>query len=296
LYPIHNMKLFAFLDTNIFLHYETIDHIDWQSHFESDEIVLIIAPVVIRELNRHKDFPSSPKPRDRAAASLSRLHEWLDREAPIFIRSAVELQFHAVDPLLDFASEKLSRDIPDDHLIATVIEFRSENPSGKTVIVTDDLGLKLKSKSHAIQTFQLPISSRLPEEPDASEKRIKQLERELRRFQQRNPVLKLLFSTRQDHLRLAPKAPEAFTKEDVRRSMDQVRAKYPKANKTGTVAAVSHLDRLFPAPDTEQYNQALDKFYVEYEKYLWARRAVVIFFSLCWSRCAGGISSWLPGT
>ncbi len=143
----------VFLDTNIFLHYRPIEHIDWLGILDTESVILVVSTTVIRELNRHKDFPSSPKVRERAAASLIKLHGWSEQEPPIMIRNSVELQFRERDPVIDFGSELLSRDIPDDHLITTIIEHRAEN-GGDLILITADLGLKLKARSHQIHPVQ----------------------------------------------------------------------------------------------------------------------------------------------
>src|ERR1035437_3822085 len=108
----------AFLDTNTFLHFRRLDQLDWPELLQTTDVRLIIAPVVIRELNRHKDFPTSIKTRERAATALRILDKWSDDSSPVFIRKLVELQFRVQDPLIDSATFNLSRDVSDDHLIA----------------------------------------------------------------------------------------------------------------------------------------------------------------------------------
>jgi hypothetical protein len=44
-----------FLDTNVLLHYRRIDEIDWLSISGTDAVVLLICPIVVRELDHHKD-------------------------------------------------------------------------------------------------------------------------------------------------------------------------------------------------------------------------------------------------
>jgi predicted ribonuclease YlaK len=56
-----------FLDTNVFLHYQSFDQIDWSALFGVANVEIIIPPVTVHELNKHKD--SHPKPRIRARAA-----------------------------------------------------------------------------------------------------------------------------------------------------------------------------------------------------------------------------------
>jgi len=63
----------SFVDTNLFLHFPTLDQIDWLDLLRCDYVVIIVTATVIRELNRHKDAPVSFKLRERAASSLKKL-------------------------------------------------------------------------------------------------------------------------------------------------------------------------------------------------------------------------------
>lgn len=269
-------RRFAFLDTNTFLHYEGIDQIDWPDLLGCDEVTIVIAPIVIRELNRHKDAPTSPKIRDRAAAALKKLHDWSEQAPPVMIRNSVELQFRVQDPLLDFASEKLSLNIPDDHLVATMLEFRNEHPGSELILVTEDLGLKLKAGIHGLPKFQLPVSLRLPDELNIEQKRIKQLEQELKHLRDRMPAVKLLFRTEEQYLHVSVPAAEVLTAEALASSMEAIRAKYAKIEKKTDNAPVAPTLGDFlgitlfgiPPEDVQKYNEALDTFYAAYEKHL----------------------------
>jgi len=265
----------AFLDTNTFLHYPPVDQIDWRAALEADEVVLIVAPVIIRELNLRKDTPTSPKIRERAAAALRRLHNLFDSTPPIMIRDGVELQFRPQDPLIDFAEQNLSRDVSDDYLIASTLEFAQDHPGTPPFIVTEDLCLKLKSKTHGILVRQLPSTLRLPDEVDASQKRITQLEREVSRLQNRIPVLKLYFANGQDRLHLRVSPLQQLEPDAIARSMEAIRAKHPKLQTNIDVGRPVTLGEMIgitfagiPAEHAKEYNEKLDAFYLEHEQYL----------------------------
>ncbi|RYE05509.1 MAG: hypothetical protein EOP44_04550 [Sphingobacteriaceae bacterium] len=64
---------YLFLDTNIFLHYRAFDEIKWQEQFpDIGEYKLIIASVVIDELDKHKQNPNR-KLATRAKKILSKI-------------------------------------------------------------------------------------------------------------------------------------------------------------------------------------------------------------------------------
>ena len=264
-------QLNAFLDTNTFLHFPRLDQLDWPALLHSTGVRLIVAPVVIRELNRHKDFPTSLKTRERAAAVLRALDEWSERPWPVFIRNSVELQFRVQDPLIDFATFNLSRDIADDHLIASILEYNSEADPGATRLVTADLGLKLKAKSHAIVVIQLLANLRLPDELLPEEKKRRELESEVMRLRNRLPRVKILFNTNEPQLRV--QLPSSDLPKLETPSAVELRAKYPKMEMPTVPlprASEQFLTVLsaIPAEDIEKYNDHLDLFYAAHAEYV----------------------------
>src|ERR1700730_5653590 len=138
----------GFVDTNLFLHFPLLDQIDWLKLLGSEHVVLAITSTVIRELNKHKDAPVSAKLRERAAAALKKLYAYSELNEPILIRDSVELRFNTREPSLDFVSEGLSREVADDYLLAMIVEFKRSSSEANVVLITDDLGLKLKAGTH----------------------------------------------------------------------------------------------------------------------------------------------------
>jgi predicted ribonuclease YlaK len=139
--------VFLILDTNTFLHYASPDQIDWSEVFPDKRVVLFVCPPVIRELNKHKDTPRTPKLRDRAASALRKLDTWADSPSPIVLKNAVEVRFTIHDPEIDFAAHHLVREIADDHLIAALIELQAKALPSQVLLLTRDIGLKLKARA-----------------------------------------------------------------------------------------------------------------------------------------------------
>jgi rRNA-processing protein FCF1 len=275
-------QLSAFLDTNTFLHFPRLDQLDWPELLQATDVLLIISPVVIRELNRHKDFPTSTKTRERAATALRILDKWSDESSPVLIRKFVELQFRVQDPLIEFAAFNLSREISDDHLIATILEHRSGADQGPILLVTADLGLKLKAKTHQIPVFQLPANLRLPDEVLPEEKKLRELEIELKRLRNRVPRVQLAFANHEQRLRVQLPSSDQPTIETL--GAVELRTQHPKmqiptpacSHQSGQ--SLAGLDDIplqgiqkylneIPPEDIEKYNEQLDRFYVECEKY-----------------------------
>ena len=56
----------AFLDTNIYIHYQIFDQIKWPEILHTSKVMIVIPPVTIRELNRLKDLNLGTRVRKRA--------------------------------------------------------------------------------------------------------------------------------------------------------------------------------------------------------------------------------------
>jgi hypothetical protein len=58
----------VFIDTNVAMHYQRPDQIDWKKLTGSDSVVLVAAPVLLSELERQKIHNPSRKLKERADA------------------------------------------------------------------------------------------------------------------------------------------------------------------------------------------------------------------------------------
>ena len=191
------MKKYLWLDTNIFEHFPKIEAVDWLTLASCEEVVLVIAMVTIRELNRHKDHSHKGKLRRRAANSLNDLTRYASLPIPAYVKPKVSLLFQSEDPLIEFSEHHLSWEVPDDQLIASAIEYAQEQnlQPDAACVVTADLGLQLKMrKNRHLTACPMPESLRLPDEPDQEEKEAKALEEEIRKLRRQLPDVSLTTS------------------------------------------------------------------------------------------------------
>src|SRR5438270_12693197 len=112
--------LYAFIDTNIFLHYQPFDQIKWTEILGSDNVVLVATPVVIRELDKHKDQHRISAIRDRARAALKKIEQIVLEDATAGLPEGVGLKY-AEEPTIDFQQYGLRVETNDDHLIASCL-------------------------------------------------------------------------------------------------------------------------------------------------------------------------------
>jgi hypothetical protein len=278
------MSKIVFLDTNIYLHYQLFDQINWLEILKANAVTIVIPPVTVRELNKHKDLHSRPRVKKRAGAVLKKLNALFESGSRARLRDGIDVLFEDRDPMIDFAAYQLSHEIQDDHLIASIIMCQSEMPEAEIVLVTSDAGLALRAKAmrQGIATIKLPDNLKLAEEPDPSEKRIKELEQELRELKRRIPQLSLTFEDGSQHATFALPHPVELTQEELKNKLEEIEQRYPKMEKQSKqsreppeplaslaelAAGLSSLDTV-SSEDVVEYNAKLDEFYQRYAKYL----------------------------
>ena len=280
---------FVFLYTNAYLHYQMFDQIKWVNILESDQIVIVVPPVIIRELNKHKDTHPHQRVKKRAAAVIKKLHELVRSGTLVPLNEHIGILFEDRDPLLDYQTYQLNKEIQDDQLIASVIVCRIENPGYETLLVTSDYGLHLltKARRQEITTVTLPDNLKLAEEPDPEQKRIKELEQKIHELTQKLPQPALIFSNESQHLKFDLYPATEVTASEIQEKAKKIRQEFPKLETSPSDASKSNRSQSTPgslaaaiaamstgnedtisAKDAEEYNRELDKFYQSYEKYL----------------------------
>lgn len=220
---------YLFVDTNVLLHYRRLEEIDWLNLSKSKEVVIVLCPVVIRELDQHKISHPQSKIRKRAQEIIASLHHKLSSEESDIIRHGVQLEFVAEEPSIDFGKYGLRSEIADDWLIASVIELRRRHPTDEIKIVSADLGLSIKAKAQSIKVLRPFETDKLADDLDEGERRIKDLQRELAEIKNSLPELRLCFwkSEKRNVLRFQLQQPIPFSEEQANSEMNQIRAKHP---------------------------------------------------------------------
>lgn len=258
----------VFPDTNTFLHYPSVDHIDWCTHLNSQEAIIVVAPIVVRELNKRKDTPGPIKLRERASSVLKTLWRFSKLPEPIHIRKSVQIRFLTDDPPPEvFEKHDLAREVLDDYLVATILSFTEGTAEGDIILVTHDLGLELKASAKKIPTAQLPGDLKLPPELDAEQKHIRELEMEVFRLQRRLPDLALIFPPRGNLLRVRMKPPVELSDAALKWRMKRIHRRHPKIDRVPSTAELGVFGLMAGKSAIDEYNGQLDNFYATYEEY-----------------------------
>jgi hypothetical protein len=184
--------IYCFVDTNLLVHFQTFNEVEWTKILQAPQVGLVVAPIVLRELDKLKNDASNEWRQQRARMLVRKLRESL--KPPYEVRQGVLLLMPAEEPSIEEANGywlKLGLDanIADDRLIASIIEFRKKFPSAKILLLSDDIGVQVKAQSHGID-FREPdgLINRI-ERPSEDKTRIRKLEQQLEAVTNRMPKL-----------------------------------------------------------------------------------------------------------
>lgn len=279
--------LYAFLDTNIFLHYQPFEQIKWTEILNAHHVVLVATPIVVRELDKHKDQHRISAIQDRARTALKKIEQITLGEMATRLPDGVELEY-AKEPTVDFQQYGLRPENNDDNLVANCLTCRDLESNANVVLIAGDTGPRLKARQHGIAAMSLPEKYKLPSTLDATEKEKKKLQQRVQQLENRLPKLKLAFANEANQLNATLLQPIAMTEEEIQRRVTNIKSKYrkrkrPVVTKSELSPGHSPLTSLnkfqglvgnfndFSGPSSEEfarYNDELDGFYEDYEIYL----------------------------
>lgn len=188
--------LYCFVDANILIHFQTFDEVDWADKLQSRHVRLMLAPAVMREIDKFKDDNSNERRRKRVRTILAKLRDLLEHSGDVEIASVREGTSLAVidlEPQVDWAHYHLDPIIEDDRLLASILEFRREHDQIDVVLVTNDFPLLRKARRHGIPCRDPEGLLARHELPSPEEELVRNLQRELAEIHSRIPRVRLGF-------------------------------------------------------------------------------------------------------
>lgn len=274
-----------FLDTNVFLHYQQFDQIDWVILMNSGDVEIIIPPVTLRELNKNKELHKHSHIRERAKKSLDLLDNFFEPNKNVKVKDNLTIRFEDREPNINFELNQLDPTIQDDQLIASILMCRNERPEKTIILVTSDIGLLLRTKAgrQNIQTYKIPEKFKLQEHPDPAQKKIQELTNELKSYKNRVPKLLLLFENGNKFIEFNLPAPIEKDSLDFRKKIDEIKRQFPKSKTSEDVRKFKEGEKEgemsqqllkylaydgISESEYERYNKELEKFYNRYSIYL----------------------------
>lgn len=171
--------LYAVLDTNILMHFQYVNQIDWPAVLGAKEVCLVCTPILFRELDDLKDRSTRPGRGDLARRVSKTLQEPLE-DAPF--NQAVPLPQCSNTYVMSWQEDDLSIDAnlrpekQDDALIAAALHFKERDVTANVVLVSDDFNCRQRAKRFGITVQTLPEEFKRPLPLSEEEQRLKKLE------------------------------------------------------------------------------------------------------------------------
>jgi hypothetical protein len=190
----HNLRLmkYIFIDTNVIMHCTAIDQIDWLEEAECDECSIVIAPITLDEADAKKR--GTDKISNRARSFLQKI-EQVTESSSKELRPRVFLLLQHDKPLPHvYSDNQLNAQEADHRFMASIFLFKHANPKLDVLICSYDTGVRLRAKQHfALNVLRLSDKYVLPPEGEDSERKLKNLEKQLEVLKSKIPKPSLQF-------------------------------------------------------------------------------------------------------
>jgi len=263
------MKIF--LDTNIFIHFKYFVDINWLMVSDDKKCNIVIAPVVIEELDKYK--VGNDDRSKRARKVLQKIEEFAENQKTE-IQNNVELKILIKKPNRSiFKANDLDPRDQDSQLIASIIQYQLQNKDEEIFLCTYDIGPRLRAKQLGIGILKLSDEYLLPIKESKGEKQLKTLIKENILLKSRIPKPVLVFENEKDFIKIKIDQKETNKSTFIQEKMEEIMEKFPHTifdenrkvfNPFAPLASLS----LISKEQIDQYNSQLDIFYSNYRGYL----------------------------
>lgn len=263
----------AFVDTNLLIHFKQLDQINWFEHFEEEQLKFLVPICVIQELDKHK-YSEKAFLQKRSRKLISWLNDIEEERFQMPVNLSIVIIVNEA-PENIYKNNNLLKEVPDDRILATVLNYKSQNSDKKVSIITADFALSLKAKKFNIPVISPNEDYRLEATVSEEEKQIKSLERENRRLRNSVPNIEISFKDGNIFCSKTIRKPLQFQDGFEEMIKERIKKKFPKKEfkkiKENKGFATIDLARIkFPSPlkkPIDKYNVELEEFYDEYLEY-----------------------------
>lgn len=272
-----NKEIYVFLDTMIFLHYKPIEEINLPRILDAEKVIIVIPRITIQELDKQKNTHQQQRVRERAKNVLKKIEKWIQEET--IIKDGTKISYYKKFPQkINFDEFGLNQNWNDDILLATILQFSSENPTAIIQLLSQDTGPRLTAQHLGIFAREFPSEFMLPVISDPLEKENLDLKKEIKKLQSSLPQLIICFGgreTAESFAKFQLKRNDEIIKKKVQKKLVDALQKYPKRNKEIEVnsnnalfaSAINSFAKI-QADEIERYNNEVDDYIKKYKKYL----------------------------
>ena len=222
-------QMHIFLDTMIFLHYRSIKEIDFLSLLGTDKIIIVIPRITIRELDKEKNTHKQTRIRERAKKVLHKIEKWMQGEESI--KDGVSVLYYDSIPTILFEKYGLNPSWSDDFLLATIMQYKNENPTAEIYLISQDSGPRLTAQHLGIPALELPEEFMLSVIADPLELENIELKRTVAKLQSALPHLVVCFAGSdppESHAKFLLQKPLKSIEEEIESKIKELKEKYPK--------------------------------------------------------------------
>lgn len=250
---------YAFLDTSILMQYKVFEGMPWSDIIGDNDIIFVVSQKVLDEIDRHKDG-SRERLRKRARLVGNHFGKYLEGKKP----TSLDIIFCQNPTLTSTSRSDFDASSADEYIVFSAYEYNSKG--NRKVIVSADLGMKLRASKVGIAVVMPDVSFRLAEEKTEEEKKIKELEKKLAVYENAcaKPTLSFAYGKTELHYDKVERPNFANRQMEIRQELEQ---KYPLKPYLEVDYAnifdhiVSMQNTLLTKEDYEKYNSVLPKFY-----------------------------------
>lgn len=259
---------YLIVDTNVLLHYQPIDQIDWSNISGCKNPIVYVPLVVIEELDKHKDQHRLAKIRERARRTLALIDKVIGDGFSGDLREDVLLVVESEAPKVDWDTLNLKKNKPDHRLIASA--FSKNSDSNPVAVVHRDYTIKLTLRRLKLQSLELPEELLLEDAVDELDREIKALRLENERLKLRLPKL-CLESGEKSNRGLIVVGPEihSYSPTELEDMLQRIREEHPlieiENSRYGNISRSMAISMGLEITNKQwkYYNNALRAFYEE---------------------------------
>lgn len=260
----------AILDTNIFIHFESLENIPWTHVLSADTVTLAVPHAVVEELDRLKDEADTTRKRNRARKGLKLVRQSVLGSGDVDeLPDEVKLQ-HEEDPDdFDYDAAGLGEERKDDRIVATALTLgRSRSDEERVVLVSGDVGPQIKAGKKGVELHDLDKKYRVPSR-SPEERKLQELQQQIEEYEAATPDLTVEFENSQgSYTQLEIPSSVPIDEGEIKERMQELREEYPKRT-PGTPGLTEPALAGFIAPEEyERYNRQREEYFEEYEQYL----------------------------
>jgi hypothetical protein len=143
-------------DTNAII--KEPDPAKYRATVAANDFTFLLLPTILSELDSLKNLHKNPDFRDKAEKVVTRIKGWRkqgSQSGGVTVDGTIIVKAAHSEPDMESTLSWLDADVPDDRIIASLLEIQSANPTCRVVLVTGDINLQNKADAASVEHIEL---------------------------------------------------------------------------------------------------------------------------------------------